>query len=176
VVPIEASALVELYLARHGEPTSEAENPQRPLSARGRAEVRRVGAAAACLGLRPIEIRHSGKCRAAQTADILAEALGLREAVVAVSGLAPNDDVWPVAAALAATSQSVMLVGHLPFLSRLASLLLVGDPDRPLVRFPMGGIVCLAAEPPAAGASAIWNMAWALTPAMASSAIPEAWQ
>ena len=156
-----------MYLARHGEPTSEAENPQRPLSARGRAEVRRVGAAAARLGLRPIEIRHSGKCRAAQTAEIFAEALGLREAVVAASGLAPNDDVWPVAAALAATSQSVMLVGHLPFLSRLASLLLVGDPDRPLVQFPMGGIVCLAREAPVSGGTPVWNLVWALTPAMA---------
>jgi phosphohistidine phosphatase len=163
--------LVEVYLVRHGEPTSEAENPQRPLSARGRAEVRRVAAAAARLGLRPIEIRHSGKCRAAQTAEIFAEALGLREAVVAANGLAPNDDVRPVAAALAATSRSVMLVGHLPFLSRLASLLLVGDPDRPLVQFPMGGIVCLAREAPATGESPVWSLAWVLTPAMVSSAV-----
>jgi len=170
----EGDAPMQLYLARHGEPTSEAEDPQRPLSARGRAEVRRVGAAAARLGLRPTEIRHSGKRRAAQTAEIFAEALGLGDAVVAASGLAPNDDVWPVAAALAAISQSVMLVGHLPFLSRLTSLLLVGDPERPLVQFPMGGIVCLEAEPPVTGASAIWNLVWALTPAMASSAIPEA--
>jgi phosphohistidine phosphatase len=165
---------MEVYLVRHGEAMSEADNPERPLTAGGRDEVRRVGAAAARLGLRPTEIRHSGKRRAAQTAEIFAEALGLREAVVAVSGLAPNDDVRPVAAALAATSQSVMLVGHLPFLSRLTSLLLVGDPDRPLVQFPMGGIVCLEAEPPVTGASAIWNLVWALPPAMASSAIPEA--
>ena len=165
-----------MYLARHGEPTSEAENPQRPLSARGRAEVRRVGAAAARLGLRPIEIRHSGKCRAAQTAEIFAEALGLRAAVVTARGLAPNDDVEPVAAALAAVTQPVMLVGHLPFLSRLASLLLVGDPERPLVQFPMGGIVCLAREAPVSGGTPVWKLVWALTPAMASSAITGAGQ
>jgi hypothetical protein len=68
-----------------------------------------------------------------------------------------------------------MLVGHLPFLSRLVSLLLVGDPDRPLVQFPMGGIVCLAREAPVSGGTPVWNLVWALTPAMASSAIPEAW-
>jgi phosphohistidine phosphatase len=165
----EEDAPMQLYLARHGEPTSEAEDQQRPLTARGREEVRRVGAAAARLGLRPAEIRHSGKRRAAQTAEIFAEALGLGDAVVAASGLAPNDDVRPVAAALAAISQSVMLVGHLPFLSRLASLLLVGDPDRPLVQFPMGGIVCLAREAPAPGGSPTWTLAWALTPAIARS-------
>jgi phosphohistidine phosphatase len=163
-----------VYLVRHGEPTSEAEDPQRPLSARGRAEVRRVAATAARLGLRPIEIRHSGKARAAQTAEILAEALGLREAVVAANGLAPNDDVRPIAAALVANAQSVMLVGHLPFLSRLASLLLVGDPDRPLLQFPMGGIVRLAREAPVSGGTPAWRLAWALTPAIASSAVPEA--
>jgi len=160
---------MEVYLVRHGEAMSEAADPQRPLSARGRQEVRRVGAVAARMGLRPLEIRHSGKRRAAETAEIFAEALGLRDAVVAASGLAPNDDVWPIAAAFATASHPVMLVGHLPFLSRLTSLLLVGDPDRPLVQFPMSSIVCLAGEAPAPGGSPIWTLAWALTPAMACS-------
>jgi phosphohistidine phosphatase len=158
---------MEVYLVRHGEPTRETEDPQRPLTARGREEVRRISAVAARMGLRPAEIRHSGKRRAAQTADIFAAALGLRAAVVTASGLAPNDDVEPVAAALAAVTQPVMLVGHLPFLSRLTSLLLVGDPDRPLVQFPMGGIVCLVRE--ASGRMPAWSLAWALPPAVASS-------
>jgi len=36
-----------------------------------------------------------------------------------------------------------MLVGHLPFMDRLAGLLVTGDPDRSVVLFRMGGIVCL---------------------------------
>jgi phosphohistidine phosphatase len=158
---------MEVYLVRHGEAMSEAVDPQRPLSARGGDQVRRVSAVAARMGLRPAEIRHSGKRRAAQTAEIFAEALGLRDAVVTASGLAPNDDVWPVAAALAAAAEPMMLVGHLPFLSRLTSLLLVGDADRPLVQFPMAGIVCLAREAPASGGVPAWSLAWALTPAIA---------
>ena len=39
-----------------------------------------------------------------------------------------------------------VLVDHLPFLDRLASLLVVGDADRSIVRFQMGGIVCLVRE------------------------------
>jgi phosphohistidine phosphatase SixA len=36
-----------------------------------------------------------------------------------------------------------MLVGHLPFLGRLASTLLVGDPDRLSTRFADAGVMVL---------------------------------
>jgi phosphohistidine phosphatase len=159
---------MELYLVQHGEAMSEGENPERPLSVRGREDVQRVSAVAARLGLRPAEIRHSGKRRAAETAEIFAAALGVRKRVVAVAGMAPNDDVGPVASALATMPQSLMLVGHLPFLSRLASLLLVGDPERTLARFRMGGIVCLTRDPSGAGGTAGgWMVAWMVTPELA---------
>jgi len=159
---------MELYLVRHGAAMSEAENPERPLTAGGRQDVQRVSAVAARLGLRPAEIRHSGKRRAAETAEILAGALGVRAHVVTVAGMTPNDDVRPVASALVPAPEPLMLVGHLPFLSRLASLLLVGDPERTLVRFRMGGIVCLTGDPSGAKATAGgWMVAWMLTPELA---------
>jgi phosphohistidine phosphatase len=155
---------MELYLVQHGEAMSETENPERPLTVRGRKDVQRVSAVVGQFGLRPAEIRHSGKRRAAETAEIFAAALNRHEQVVAVAGMAPNDDVRPVAAALATMPQPLMLVGHLPFLSRLASLLLGGDPERPLLRFRMGGIVCLTHEPARTGGTAGWMIAWMLTP------------
>ena len=162
---------MELYLVRHGEAMGEAENPERPLTARGREEVRRAGVVAARLGLRPVEIRHSGKRRAAETAEIFAGALGVREHVVAVAGMAPNDDVRPIASALDTAPQPLMLVGHLPLLSRLASLLLVGDPERTLAQFCMGGIVCLTGDPSDAGGTAGgWVVAWMLTPELSGLA------
>lgn len=157
---------MELYLVQHGEATSEAENPERPLAQQGRHNVTRVGATAARLGLRPGEIRHSGKRRAAETAEILADALGLRSHLVAGSGMAPNDDPQPVASALANATGPVMLVGHLPFLSRLASLLLTGDPGRTVIRFRNAAIVCLVREDEVGSA---WSVAWVLTPEMALS-------
>jgi phosphohistidine phosphatase len=39
-----------------------------------------------------------------------------------------------------------MLVGHLPFLSRLASLLLIGDPQHPVIQFRHGGLVGLVRD------------------------------
>ncbi len=158
---------MELYLVQHGEALSEREDPERPLSPRGSEEVRRVAVAAARAGLRPAEIRHSGKRRAAQTAEIFAAALG-KPPVIAVGGMAPNDDVHALIPTFASAPKALMLVGHLPFLSRLANLLLVGDPERTLVRFRMGGILCLTADVPAvAMGPGGWTVAWMLTPEVA---------
>ena len=137
---------MKVYLVQHGEAESKKVDPTRPLTERGRQGVQRVAALAERLGLDVRQIRHSGKTRAEQTAAILGEALSPPDGVVAASGLAPLDDVQPVADVLAREPQPVMLVGHLPFMARLAALLVTGDPDRPAVRFRNGGIVCLAHE------------------------------
>lgn len=80
------------------------------------------------------------------------------EGVVAIPGLAPRDDVHPVAEALQDEAQPVMLVGHLPFLDRLASLLVIGDADHSIVRFQIGGIVCLVRD------DENWAVSWMATP------------
>ena len=152
---------MNLYLAQHGDSAPESVDPARPLTERGRQETQAVAAVAARLNLGVQQIRHSGKTRAEQTAAIFGTALFPPDGVVAVSGLAPNDDVRPVAEALERVSQPVMLVGHLPFMARLAGLLLTGDPDRAVVQFRSSGILCLACE--ADG----WLVAWNLTPEMA---------
>ncbi len=54
-----------------------------------------------------------------------------------------------------------MLVGHLPHLRRLASLLLVGDPEREIIRFRNGAIVCLVQG------DGHWLLQWVLTPELA---------
>lgn len=157
---------MELYLIQHGEAKSEREDPTRPLTDRGREEVRRVADFAARLGLHPAEIRHSGKRRAEETALIFAEALSLKDKIRTVPGLAPNEEVRPLAEQLEVETQPLMIVGHLPFLSRLVSLLLVDNPDRIIVRFRMGGIVCLVRGDSAesAGIGRRWELAWIVTP------------
>jgi phosphohistidine phosphatase len=149
---------MELYLVQHGEAKSKAEDPQRPLTERGRDEVRRVAAFAARAGLKVNQIRHSGKRRAEETASILAKHLSPAEGVLAVPGLAPMDDVRPIAQALQRETAPLMLVGHLPFMDRLAGLLVTGDPNNSAVRFRMGGIVCLE------GAGDDWAAKWVIRP------------
>ncbi len=156
---------MKIYLVQHGKAEPKDVDPTRPLTERGRQEAQRVAAFAERLGLEVRQIRHSGKTRAEQTAAILCEALSPPDGVVTASGLAPLDDVQPVADALAQEPQPVMLVGHLPFVARLTGLLVTGDPDRTVVRFRNGGIVCLAHEEE----KDAWLVAWILTPEMANA-------
>jgi len=149
---------VDLYLVQHGEAKPEAEDPERPLTDQGVETVRRMASWAAQVGLRVDQIGHSGKRRAEQTAALLAERLSPAKGVIVVEGLKPKDDVRPVAEALQAEHGPVMLVGHLPFLSRLASLLVAGNPEGGIIHFRQAGIVCLSQE------EGKWAVNWVMPP------------
>ena len=135
-----------LYLVQHGEAEPKSADPRRPLTSSGKETAERVAAWVARAGVQVDQIRHSGKLRAEQTAEVLAGNLQPGRGTVLVPGMGPNDDVQPVADDLADCPHSVMLVGHLPFLSRLAALLLTGNADRPLLRFRNAGLVGLVRE------------------------------
>lgn len=135
-----------VYLVQHGQAEPKEKDPDRALTPDGRNTVERVAAWAARVALDVDEIRHSGKLRAEQTAAIFADKLKPSEGVTAYPGLGPNDDVRPVAEALADCPGSVMLVGHLPFLSRLVDAMLVGDREQSLVRFRNAGLVGLVRQ------------------------------
>jgi len=133
---------VRAYLVRHGEAKSENVDPERHLTSRGITEVTQIAKEAVeQLGVRPDRIVHSGKARAAQTAEIWAGLVGADAA--GTDGLSPNDDPANWAARLAAEDDDMMLVGHLPHLERLVGLLVTGDPDRAVAGFPAGGFVGL---------------------------------
>jgi len=151
---------MQIYLVQHGQAQPKDVDPSRSLTERGRQETERVAALAARLDLNLHQIRHSGKTRAEGTAAILGTALSPAEGVRAASGLAPLDDVRPVAEGLAG---DVMLVGHMPFMARLAGLLLTGDPGRAVIKFRNSAIICLARE------DGRWQAAWILTPEMAGA-------
>jgi len=151
-----------VYLVQHGQAVSEAQDPARPLSERGREEVERVACHAATLGLRITEIWHSGRLRALQTAEIFRGHLrpepGLREQ----RGMSPSDDPSLLISRLEASADPLMLVGHLPHLGRLASLRLIGDPGRGILQFQNPAIVCLARREDG------WAVHWVLLPALVS--------
>jgi hypothetical protein len=94
----------------YGEAKSKAEDPQRPLTARGRDEVQRVAAFAARVGLEVNQVRHSGKRRAEETASILAEHLSPAEGVLAVPGPAPMNDIRPGAQRHTASKDIVKVI------------------------------------------------------------------
>jgi phosphohistidine phosphatase len=156
---------VDLYLMQHGQATTEAENPARPLTAAGRAAVERVAARARVAGVRISHCVHSGKLRAEQTAQLLVSEIGAETSIQARPGLAPNDAVTPAAEWLRGVTehQAIALVGHLPFLDRLASLLVAGEEETQVVRFRMGGLVKLEPKENRDG----FLVAWAVSPDLA---------
>jgi phosphohistidine phosphatase len=136
-----------VVLMRHGDAMSEAEDPKRSLSVIGREHAKQVSGRLAGLDLGLAEIRHSGKERARQTAEILAAQIGISlDRVTEVSGLKPNDDVEIIAEALEVEGCSVALVGHLPFMGRLASRLLSGDASRVSFRFEDAGCLIVSRD------------------------------
>jgi phosphohistidine phosphatase len=148
-----------LYLVQHAEAKTELEDPARPLSDRGVQEISRVARHLSTLGLEVHGILHSGKLRAWQTAEALSRALTTSGNVRQTDGLAPLDDPRIWAERLSEREGSLMLVGHLPHLARLASLLLTGSADRAAVSFRMAGVLCLGRDEDSS-----WSVLWMVTP------------
>ena len=148
----------QLYLVQHGKAASEAEDPSRPLTAEGRDEVQRVAAWVAKLNLQVATVYHSGKLRAKQTAELFAQVLA-QASVEEIGGLAPLDDPAAAKALAEEADRPLVLVGHLPHLSRLVAALT--ESQQEVVKFQMGGVVALVKE------EAGWQVAWMLTPAIA---------
>jgi phosphohistidine phosphatase len=149
-----------LYLVQHGIAEDKSVNPERPLSDEGKSELLRM---MKFLEIHPIvqadNVFHSGKLRARQTALLLADAIKPSGGVEEEEGLAPMDDPAIWAGRLRDMYQDIMLVGHLPHLPRLASLLLTGDTEVEPVYFRNGGIICLNRHP-----DNRWTVDWIITP------------
>jgi len=147
-----------LYLVQHGKSLPKETDPDQGLSDEGVADTLGTVRLALDLGLRIGGILHSGKTRAQQTAEILAAALHPPEGIKEAQGLNPLDDVTPWISLK--PGGGLMLVGHLPFMERLAALLVSGSQEKPVIAFQNSGIVCLDR----AEISANWVIRWALVP------------
>jgi phosphohistidine phosphatase len=134
---------MEVYLVQHGRALPKDTDPARPLSQEGRADVRSI-AAALGRNIRVERLIHSAKERARQTAEILMTMPGCSAAPEESGGLSPKDSVEPWAERLAEAEESTMLVGHLPFMGRLASVLLGDEPTMERVRFTPGTVLGLS--------------------------------
>jgi phosphohistidine phosphatase len=148
-----------VYLVQHADAKREEEDPARPLSEKGLQDIAKVASYASLLNIVIDKIFHSTKLRAKQTADVLSQTLKPLKETTEIDGLAPMDDPGIWAERLKDLKNNVILVGHLPHMARLASLLLTGNPDKNIVSFKMGGIVCLKRDENSA-----WSLQWMLIP------------
>jgi phosphohistidine phosphatase len=157
---------MHVFLMRHGEATPEGVDPAQPLSARGREEVLAVARHLGALGCEAAEVLHSSKARARQTADTLARYLAPSPSLREVNWLGPMTPPGFAQAELDAATAPLFLVGHLPHLARLASLLLAGEPALELVRFRPASVIRLDRT------DGGWRLAWMLTPELVAPATP----
>ena len=159
---------MRLYLVQHGEAVPKAEHPDRPLSEKGRQDMERMASFLARSCPPVARIFHSGKVRAQETARILAATLGQALIVEeAVSGVAPNDSTDLLADTIAQWRDDdavgdVMVVGHLPFVGRMASRLAAGDEEADVLAFEPGTVACLEEKANDGG----WALAWSVRPAL----------
>ena len=148
------------YLVRHGDAQSAQVDPQRPLSARGRAEVAELAQLALSRDVQVAEIRHSGILRAQETAAILAGYLNPPDGVHPSAGLLPEDDPAIAKVELDAAGQPIMLVGHLPYVGRLAALLVMGNAAQSIGEFSPATMVCCTKI------GARWRIEWQIAPSL----------
>jgi phosphohistidine phosphatase len=103
---------MSLYLVQHGKSLSKEVDPEQGLSEEGIAEVTRIAGVARNHRISVMKILHSGKKRAAQTAQLFSEAFKPPQGVAQVAGLKPLDDIEALIPALDAAAD-LMIVGHL---------------------------------------------------------------
>ena len=147
------------YLVQHGKSKSSVDDPSRSLTQDGREEVKKMAHFLNSLRISVSLIQHSGKLRAEETAHIFTEHIRCTGGPCKLTGLEPSGDPTEAANFLNAYTDDILMVGHLPHLERLTSLLLTGDPNRRPVQFKNAGIVCLEKD-----SNGTWSVSWAVVP------------
>ncbi len=158
-----------LYLVRHAHAAPMQNDSLRPLSDRGRAQVRALAGFFRRNGLfTPAYVWHSPLVRARETAELFLIGLACEAALVETPGLLPEDDPNDMANRLNAftTAINIALVGHEPHLSALATLLVRGKPTPPLFDFRKGSILTLERtnDIHKKNGQPRWRAGWHITP------------
>jgi phosphohistidine phosphatase len=155
-----------LYVLRHGvaeEVSPDGDDASRRLTPAGRRKMRAAAAGMRALGLRFDVTLTSPFARAAETAEIVAEAFdgdpAPQELPALEQGVAPVETVRALQPF--ARYEHVLIVGHEPGLSGVVALLLTGSVDGLKLVLKKGGLVALEMLDPARARGVL---RWMLTP------------
>lgn len=135
---------MNLYLIQHGKAKTEEEDIKKPLNSAGVEQTRIVAEKFIEKNIeKPSTIFYSKKLRAKQTAEILAGIINPIKGVIEEDYLNPNDDPFIWLNKINEITENAMIVGHLPHLKKLCSLLVFNNPDNESINFVNSGIICL---------------------------------
>lgn len=149
---------MQLFLIQHGEPVPESVDPEKPLSPKGTADVKKTAAFLKKSGAVIKTVFHSDKKRAIQTAQILSEVLSDGCRAVQRDDLSPNDPIEGILKDISKQSEDIAIAGHLPFLVKLSAKLVTDQEDQPILQFKQGGVACLV------GQEGAWKVCWLVIP------------
>jgi phosphohistidine phosphatase len=151
--------VMELFIVRHAHAVNAEENPERPLSSRGREQVRQLTAFLEKSGsLSCGEVWHSPLTRSRETAKLLTAGLALNARLVEVDGLEGEADPTIIVGRLQSRREPLAIVGHEPHLSALASQLVAATAEPP--RFVLKKCAVLALE----RGDDVWRVRWHVSP------------
>lgn len=152
---------MKVYLIQHGDSLEKEINELRPLSETGKKDIEKMANFLTPAKLTVGNIFHSGKLRAEQTAEIIKKAFHYNKKTQMKSGLEPMDPVDPIAKEINDFSADMILVGHLPFMAKLAGKLISDDENKLTVAFQPGSMVCLQKNE---NNPNLWVVRWMLRP------------
>jgi phosphohistidine phosphatase len=150
---------MKLYLVQHGEACAKEVNPERPLTDQGKADIDRLAVFLERAGVRVERVIHSGKLRAVQTAECLAKAIAPVVEPESSGIMNPNDNPKAFDWQSNGWDRDTLVVGHLPFMAKLVSHLVIEDESRLISAYQPGSIVCLERLD-----DAHWQVDWMIRP------------
>lgn len=155
---------MKLYLVQHGEALSKEQDSKRPLSKKGIDDIEHIGQFLRQAGIQVDRIIHSGKLRAEQTAKHIANNIkpGIELDVTGI--INPNDSPEAFAWQSDSWEDDTLIVGHLPFMTRLVSHLINNEEEPAMVAFQPGSIVCLERDE-----EKKWLIGWMIRPELLGS-------
>jgi phosphohistidine phosphatase len=149
---------MKLYLIQHGISLPEEKDPEKSLSPEGKEETQRTAEFLKTKNIKVDAVWHSPKLRAMQTAQIVANSIFCSE-IKERNDLKPLDSAENFPEEIRFLDKNLMIVGHLPFLQKLASLLLSASETNQFISFKNSGVVCLEYTD-------TWKIAWMITPVL----------
>lgn len=147
---------MRLYLIQHGISLPEEKDPEKSLSQEGKEQTQKIAEFLKTKSVKIDAIWHSPKLRAIQTAQIISKSIFCPE-IQERNDLNPLDSVEKFPEEIQSLNKDLMIVGHLPFLLKLASLLLSGAETNQFISYKNSGAVCLEYTD-------TWKIAWMVTP------------
>lgn len=150
---------MRLYLVQHGEACAKEVNPERPLTDQGREDIVRLAEFLKQSGVCVKRVIHSEKLRAIQTAEFLAGEIAIDVELESSGMLNPNDNPKAFDWQSESWDQDTLVVGHLPFMEKLVSHLMVENENISLVAYQPGSIVCLEHN-----SNKKWQIGWMIRP------------